>query len=751
MITPESMRCWSNGARMLLRIALLLFGAVHLTAHATFDERAAWVLENLRGQELGPISVGLADVAVAVARLQADPNDAEALDFITQVRHGGHFFNLPMLAHAYLRFEDSFSTAQRNAVRANVTALDNWNPDYTEDRICLWTSLYLLTQSFPSANWNWEEDGVILSLGSEEARQRAGDKLRAYGRSLFEMGHNEYLSPNYDGWKISFWLNLYDFAEDGEMRSVAAAALLYHTTLLAHASFEEVLMPPYSRGIGSPLSRNISANAQWTMWMLWGVGNVGSANVSPRSTLFFLALTDWRPEPVLAAIARGEAVAPYTFLSEQPHFFSRERGYMRRTTYRDTRFAVSSGVYRFYFEDLDHPGARQLIDDAQFMIVWESARPHRQIMAGDPYWRSTGGGGWGDTSSPFMQTGQHENTAIVLFDIPGEDPWPDLEQWSGSRRDIPIALAQARVPLDADYTMGVDNWHFLEDGGVFIGINALRGGLRNRREMMDIGYATLNSRGIDGERWQAGFLFEVATDDDFGSLADFMAAVYANPLTVDWEAWTVNYTNTRGDTILMAYNPSLEPPDLAMPEVRVNGEKIDYSAWPVMESPFVLLEDHHFRLENPAGRLVVDWSGDYPDFQSHPLPPFEAWLADAGIPLGRRAPGDRHGPLQVTNLQAYAAGVAPQAMTTDDLPRMEIVPAAPESIGFTYRLHSGANDLAAVLETSVDLVHWSTAEPFEETVRWVSGGVEGREARFTVDSASPLFIRLSLDLYSPEP
>ncbi|MCC5806062.1 MAG: hypothetical protein JJU00_07000 [Opitutales bacterium] len=599
----------------------------------SFAERAEWMIANLRAQTLQPQpTVGRAHLAAAGARLHADPADTEAVQYVADTRPAGQpAFNMPMLANVYLRFADSFSGSQRNAIRDSATSVLNWNEDYTENhRILLWSSLYLFAQTFSGGTWNWEENGETLSLNSVQAMERARGKLLSYGRSLYEMGHNEFLSPSYEGFKIASWLNLHDFAQDAAVREAAAAALIYHTTLLAHASFEEILMPPYSRGSGSPLGRNLNADIQWTTWMLWGTGDPGSGNARTDLTHFFLGFTDWRPEPFLESIARGHVDSPYIFHAQQPFFFSQKPGYMMRTTYRDPRFAVSSGVYRFDPEDLNIPGARQLIDDAQFMIVWDSTQAHRQIMAGDPFWRSASGTGWGDASSPFMQTGQFENTAIVLFDIPDEDPWPELTQWSGARRETPIATAQVRFPAAADYQPGEDDWYFLSDDGIYIAVKTLRPAVYDIRGMMDIRFETLSTRGTNGERWQTGFVFEIATDSEFASLEDFKEAVYANTLEVDWEAWTVSYTGTRGHTLAMTYNTSMDPPDLAVPGVTVNSTAIDFLDWPVMASPFVALEERVLRLHRGNDSLVVDWSGDLPQTRTDgPRSPREGFLRSA--------------------------------------------------------------------------------------------------------------------------
>jgi formylglycine-generating enzyme required for sulfatase activity len=123
------------------------------------------------------------------------------------------------------------------------------------------------------------------------------------------------------------------------------------------------------------------------------------------------------------------------------------------------------------------------------------------------------------------------------------------------------------------------------------------------------------------------------------------------------------------------------------------------------------------------------------------LDTFENWLGVNSIPEDLSGPEDRNGSLGLTNLEAYAYGLNPFSALASELPRLlEADTAAGMRIG--YQRNTVAQDLSLVFQQSNDLVDWSELAPDSETVLWSAGGVEGREALFTLDNILPQFVRL---------
>ena len=126
----------------------------------------------------------------------------------------------------------------------------------------------------------------------------------------------------------------------------------------------------------------------------------------------------------------------------------------------------------------------------------------------------------------------------------------------------------------------------------------------------------------------------------------------------------------------------------------------------------------------------------------------DEWLAAAGVPADRRGPSDRHGPLRITNLEAYAMGLSPFEATAAELPRMDHVAEIPGVLRFHYRVNTRAEGVSVSMESSSDLATWTAAIPEENNLLWEDEGVQGREALF--EAADTLFVRLRVEA-APEP
>lgn len=596
------------------------------------DDRAEALLDVLRARTLfDPGGSGKLPYGPALARLAADPNDAEALNYVAEAGLGGEPpFNALYQLRGYLMSPDSYSAAQAQRIREGGEAVEEWNLDYTENhKILLWSNVYLYAQAFPDGQWIW--DGQ--PLGSLQLMSAVRQAIEDYGRSVFDRGYSDLLSPTYDLYKVCAWMNLYDFAEDDGVRDIADAMLTYHFTLLALGSYEEIILPPHSRAAGTIMNSMMRADSQWINWIFWGFGGTGLAEAASDSRPeWILALTSWRPPETADRIAHGEMPMPYLFRTQQPFFFAGDPLHMVRTTWRDTAYAVSSGVYRMDMDALDEHGARQVVHDDPFAIAWESDAPMAYLSVMHPYWDGASGeNNWNSRGSPFMQVAQHENTAIVLFDIPVEDPWADVEPWAGERAAEPLKIAEIRYPVaGTDYTSWEDDWFSLDTGSAYIAVKVLQPGWRrDRRILQSEGFHVIKSSGTEGERWKTGFIFEVVNAADVESLEAFMAAVMANPLAADLDVMEIDYTTTGGDALNMQFTVSLEVPGFSVPSFSVNGTDVDYSDWPHMESPWTSLEDRVLLMGEPGADQVyaVDWSASEPVLEMREAGEPAAWAS----------------------------------------------------------------------------------------------------------------------------
>lgn len=596
-----------TGGILFLLISLVV--SVSPAQGSTFEERAQQVLDNLNSVAVpSPGGTGKLPYGRAIAALAATDGQSEsARNYLANTGYGGEiFFNSILQVRGLYMARDHMTPEQLASILAQASdPANDWNNNGTENhRKMTWSSGYLLAQFFPDAQWRLGSETV----DSATLMQHLKGRFAEIGRNEFRAGYSEFLSPNYEIYSVAAFINLYDLAEDPEVRAIAEANLMYRFSLMALGSFEEVVLPPWSRYSGVQ-SLDISANIQWLTWLYWGHGNVpASTTFDPVLPLVLMALSDWRPPAILDQISHREVEYPYTARMQQTHWQWNPERYVMRTTYQDALFAISSGVFRFI------PGAFQL-DDSQFAIAWDGGASIRQINAYHPYWRSlaVGEDDWLRPTSPFMQTGHHENTAIMLFDIPAEDPWAGIGQWAGERATDMIPLAQTRFPSHMTYS-SEGNWIFLADGPVYVAIRVLKDGwIRDRRIVT--GFNVIKSRGTVGERWQSGFIFEVATQERFASIDDFKTAVLANPVEVDWDTMTVSYTDTDGDVLVFEYKPFGDGSlNSWIPDFSVDGVTQVYDAnWPGVESPWLNLDDNLFLLKvSEEETYVADWRGTIP-------------------------------------------------------------------------------------------------------------------------------------------
>ena len=175
-------------------------------------------------------------------------------------------------------------------------------------------------------------------------------------------------------------------------------------------------------------------------------------------------------------------------------------------------------------------------------------------------------------SSPFEQVVQHEDVVVVLYDIA---PGTRYEHVSGyfsrtlqglEERESGWIVARGGDALIAYFPLAPFEWRD-EPGG---------------------------DRRLHSSYRKNGAVVQVAPARDYASLDAFTEAVEALPLETTTEPTpSVRFTTLRGARLDVTYD---EIP-------RVNGEPVDYDAWPLFGGPFMQAERDSRRLELRHGDL----------------------------------------------------------------------------------------------------------------------------------------------------
>jgi len=291
-----------------------------------------------------------------------------------------------------------------------------------------------------------------------------------------------------------------------------------------------------------------------------------------------------------------------------------------RYVWRDRDFAMGGPVCQYF-----NP-AGYFTNYHMFNITWKSKNRLRSLEVMHPYWLSNRGEDyWRTTHSPFMQAGLHRKTAIVLFNVPAEDPWADKGRadWVANRDKHYgnlIQLAQVRFPETVDELVKEGDFYFFREGNIYVSVRVLKPGHTLEKEedtfIKEQTRSTDFFHVIKSRDPQTGFIFETGTAGEYRSFKAFMEKVKSNPLTIDWNRLEVSYRNCEGDDLRLLYDQDMKEDKegliLISPEFRINGEKRDITGWTIAESPFVSLKNSVLEVREGKTGFRVDWSGELP-------------------------------------------------------------------------------------------------------------------------------------------
>lgn len=151
--------------------------------------------------------------------------------------------------------------------------------------------------------------------GNEATRQRAKDELMGYVWALYHIGHGEWDSTSYHSHVTAPYMNLYDFAQDPEVRMAAKVALDHFFTAAALKSHRLTFAGPSKRDY-----QPTSVQAGETMKFFW-MYFPGPDEVMGREhdQLFGMA-SAYRPPPAVVALAERQIDLPVEILSTKPEY-----------------------------------------------------------------------------------------------------------------------------------------------------------------------------------------------------------------------------------------------------------------------------------------------------------------------------------------------------------------------------------------------------------------------------------------------
>lgn len=153
--------------------------------------------------------------------------------------------------------------------------------------------------------------------GNEETRNIYKERIRRNVRTLYQIGQGEWDSETYLGHTITAYINLYDFAQDAEVKSIAKSALDWYFTSGA--------LKYWRGGFGGPSKRDYSrGNCVWCSLAAHELGlyfgDSPLADPEPSPDQVHLITSSYRPPLAVVALARKQFKKPLELLNSKPTY-----------------------------------------------------------------------------------------------------------------------------------------------------------------------------------------------------------------------------------------------------------------------------------------------------------------------------------------------------------------------------------------------------------------------------------------------
>ncbi|NCQ90888.1 MAG: hypothetical protein DWQ58_01635 [Microcystis aeruginosa TA09] len=171
--------------------------------------------------------------------------------------------------------------------------------------------------------------------GNEATRQLYKSKIKRYVSALYNIGMGEWDSEVYHGHTFAPYLNLYDFAQDTEVKQWAKMALDW-LSMAASVKY-------YRGGWGSPVKRDyggsngvMRSDSARTFWLYFGDTPV--PNNRPELDSLYLITSRYRPPLAVMELARKNFNKPVEILASKPLYENWKPGNNQSPGYWETQF-----------------------------------------------------------------------------------------------------------------------------------------------------------------------------------------------------------------------------------------------------------------------------------------------------------------------------------------------------------------------------------------------------------------------------
>ena len=394
----------------------LMFGFVslHFSSHAGYQEREKFLLDKV-ADEYQPPSMNIGDPEKyywpkTIARFEKyGISDELANSYIDTFRFNSPFhFTLVGMARIMSAYPDAPSMKQHKIeyLRKVFERSDSYNPwtgEGTENHVSMSrTSGYLFAQhaleypdKFPQARLRLQQMEMWITL---------------WAKRLFEHGNGEWNSDIYEVYNLIGWLNLYDFAENEEIKTIARAVLDFYATELALHYSWGLTGGTAMRGSGAGFSRYNASNYLGWLWFGTTSGFPFGFHGSQYIQLVHPMTTGYEPPQEILNIGMKKIQLPSYYKTSRPSYLLGKPSFVKQFFYITNEYSLGSSVSPY----------GGWTGSTWQMVNWRLVIKSKK--EGIPY--AIGGNGrfydeWsGKTTNPFTQVVQHENVLIQITKTP---------------------------------------------------------------------------------------------------------------------------------------------------------------------------------------------------------------------------------------------------------------------------------------------------------------------------------------------
>lgn len=267
------------------------------------------------------------DKEVAIKELQRE--DAQAQEWHAQTAGIDYFacFTLKHQMRKYFLFGDRFDPAYKQRMfdgakawteqdplrrphPAFVKAGDGWGPNVKNSWVDVRSTENLFLMRVTSVYLMAEE------TRNEGTRKKYKETILRYAAALYRVGMGEWDSENYHGHSVAPLLNLFDFAQDPEVRAAAKACLDYICAIGAVKYYRGAFNGPTNRDYNHP--QPFGGSAPCILWLYFG--DTPLDNTAYESDEVHVLTSGYRPPAAVVHLARKNIARPAEVFASKPSY-----------------------------------------------------------------------------------------------------------------------------------------------------------------------------------------------------------------------------------------------------------------------------------------------------------------------------------------------------------------------------------------------------------------------------------------------